>query len=94
MAPRHETQVLILGGGVAGLSIALKLANADRKVTVLAKRTLTEGSSRYAQGGIAALRDLQMPDDTEGFTLTLESSDIGDQPQGRIIMIGDSPVKL
>lgn len=46
------------------------------------------------QGGIAALRDLQMPDDTEGFTLTLEPVDIGDQPQGRIIMIGDSPVKL
>jgi L-aspartate oxidase len=57
MAPRHDTQVLILGGGVAGLSVALRLAGSGRKVTVLAKRLLTEGSSRYAQGGIAAVMD-------------------------------------
>jgi L-aspartate oxidase len=57
MAPRHDTQVLILGGGVAGLSVALRLADSGRKVTVLAKRQLTEGSSRYAQGGIAAVMD-------------------------------------
>jgi len=57
MGQRHNTQVLILGGGVAGLSIALRLAGSGRKITVLAKRTLTEGSSRYAQGGIAAVTD-------------------------------------
>jgi L-aspartate oxidase len=54
-AARHETDVLILGGGLAGLSIALRLAGTGRKITVLAKRVLTEGSSRYAQGGIAAV---------------------------------------
>jgi len=57
MAPRHDTQVLVLGGGVAGLSVALRLAKGGRKVTVLAKRQLTEGSSRYAQGGIAVVMD-------------------------------------
>jgi L-aspartate oxidase len=57
MTPRHDTQVLVLGGGVAGLSVALRLAKGGRKVTVLAKRQLTEGSSRYAQGGIAAVMD-------------------------------------
>jgi len=50
-----ETRTLILGGGLAGLSAALRLAAAGQKVTVLAKRVLTEGSSRYAQGGIAAV---------------------------------------
>ncbi|MCP4002104.1 MAG: L-aspartate oxidase [Gammaproteobacteria bacterium] len=57
MGQRHNTQVLILGGGVAGLSIALRLVASGQKVTLLAKRTLTEGSSRYAQGGIAAVTD-------------------------------------
>jgi L-aspartate oxidase len=57
MGQRHNTQVLILGGGVAGLGIALRLAGSGQKITVLAKRTLTEGSSRYAQGGIAAVTD-------------------------------------
>jgi L-aspartate oxidase len=55
MNARADTRVLILGGGVAGLGAALRLANGGRKVTVLAKRVLTEGSSQYAQGGIAAV---------------------------------------
>ncbi len=50
--PTAET--VIVGGGLAGLSLALRLADADVAVTVLAKTALTEGSSRYAQGGIAA----------------------------------------
>jgi L-aspartate oxidase len=57
MGQRYNTQILILGGGIAGLSIALRLAGSGRKITVLAKRVLTEGSSRYAQGGIAAVMD-------------------------------------
>jgi L-aspartate oxidase len=50
-----KPRALILGGGVAGLGVALRLADAGHQVTVLAKRLLTEGSSRYAQGGIAAV---------------------------------------
>jgi L-aspartate oxidase len=57
MGQRYDTQILILGGGVAGLSMALRLSGSGRKITVLAKRVLTEGSSRYAQGGIAAVMD-------------------------------------
>jgi L-aspartate oxidase len=48
------SDVLIVGGGIAGLSLALQLADQAR-VTVLAKQTLTEGASLYAQGGIAAV---------------------------------------
>jgi len=47
--------VLIIGGGLAGLSLALHLADLDIKVTILAKCELGEGSTRYAQGGIAAV---------------------------------------
>jgi L-aspartate oxidase len=48
------TDVLIVGGGAAGLTLALRLA--DRAtVTIVAKQALTEGSSLYAQGGIAAV---------------------------------------
>ncbi|MGI9290616.1 MAG: L-aspartate oxidase [Gammaproteobacteria bacterium] len=57
MASRHDTQIIVLGGGVAGLSVALRLARGGKQVTVIAKRQLTEGSSRYAQGGIAAVMD-------------------------------------
>jgi L-aspartate oxidase len=46
--------VLIIGSGVAGLSLALRLADRAR-VTVLAKSELPQGSSLYAQGGVAAV---------------------------------------
>ena len=46
--------MLVVGGGVAGLSLALRLAD-QRRVTLLAKGALTESASRYAQGGVAAV---------------------------------------
>jgi L-aspartate oxidase len=48
------TDILIVGGGLAGLSLALRLA-ADAQVTLLAKEDLPQGSSLYAQGGVAAV---------------------------------------
>ena len=53
----HNCDVLIIGGGAAGLSLALRLAEQDLSITILSKCELTEGSSLYAQGGIAAVLD-------------------------------------
>ena len=54
MADPHSADVLVIGSGAAGLTAALNLA--DRfKVTVLAKGGLAEGSTAWAQGGIAAV---------------------------------------
>lgn len=48
--------VLIIGSGAAGLSLALRLAE-HQKVIVLSKGPMNEGSTYYAQGGIAAVFD-------------------------------------
>lgn len=48
--------VLIIGSGGAGLSLALQLAPLGR-VTVVAKKALAEGCTLYAQGGISAVLD-------------------------------------
>ncbi len=52
----HVSDVLIIGSGAAGLSLALRLAP-HCKVTVLSKGPLNEGATFYAQGGIAAVFD-------------------------------------
>ncbi|PFF94563.1 L-aspartate oxidase [Escherichia albertii] len=54
--PEHSCDVLIIGSGAAGLSLALRLADKHR-VIVLSKGLVTEGSTFYAQGGIAAVFD-------------------------------------
>lgn len=51
----HHTQALILGTGIAGLSTALKFANKGLQVTLACKADPMEGSTRYAQGGIASV---------------------------------------
>jgi len=57
-AIEHRCDVLIIGSGAAGLSLALKLAD-HCQVIVLSKSDRNEGSTRYAQGGIAAVFDEQ-----------------------------------
>ena len=49
----YRPDVVIVGGGVAGLTVALNLA--PRKVCIITKSTLgMNTSSMWAQGGIAA----------------------------------------
>ena len=60
MTQRFSTDILIIGGGAAGLSAALHLAPHAR-VTVLCKGSADTGSSHWAQGGVAAVTD---PDDS------------------------------
>ncbi|RZL58986.1 MAG: L-aspartate oxidase [Sphingomonas sp.] len=56
----RNSDVLVVGSGAAGLTAALNLAERFR-VTVLAKGALNEGSTAWAQGGIAAVLE---PGDT------------------------------
>ncbi|REF02868.1 L-aspartate oxidase [Cupriavidus plantarum] len=48
--------VAIVGSGLAGLTVALQLAETHR-VAMLTKRAMTQGASDWAQGGIAAVLD-------------------------------------
>ncbi|WP_213621597.1 L-aspartate oxidase [Paenibacillus sp. J22TS3] len=52
--PSQQTDVLVIGTGIAGLFTAIK-ASADRQVVVITKKGLMESNTRYAQGGIAAV---------------------------------------
>ena len=54
--PELSCDVLVIGSGAAGLSVALRLAE-RHNVIVLSKGPVSEGSTFYAQGGIAAVFD-------------------------------------
>lgn len=56
MSPSRDFDAIIVGSGLAGLSAALHLAPTHR-VAILTKRTMSDGSSGWAQGGIAAVMD-------------------------------------
>ena len=55
--------VVVVGSGAAGLMTAVALADAGRRVTVVTKGALGEGSTAWAQGGLAAV--LGPDDDAE-----------------------------
>jgi len=60
----QQFDVLIIGSGLAGLTVALKVA-AEKKVCLVSKRKINDNSSSWAQGGIAAvLRDNNSDDDS------------------------------
>jgi glycine/D-amino acid oxidase-like deaminating enzyme len=46
--------VIVIGSGLAGLSVALRLAEAGKRVALVTKQRLIDGASSWAQGGIAA----------------------------------------
>ncbi|MEL0063694.1 MAG: FAD-dependent oxidoreductase, partial [Gammaproteobacteria bacterium] len=55
-AIEHYCDVLIIGSGAAGMTLALKLSD-QRQVMMLCKDDPTEGATYYAQGGVAAVLD-------------------------------------
>jgi len=56
MHTQHQYDVLIIGSGAAGLTLALRLDKRAR-IAVLAKGPVQEGNTYYAQGGISAVLD-------------------------------------
>lgn len=57
VTPSATFDVLVLGGGLGGLSTALRLADAGLSLAVLRKKPSADSSSAWAQGGIAAAMD-------------------------------------
>ena len=55
----HKYDFLVIGSGVAGMSYALKVAEANKgRIAIICKTTLEEANTTKAQGGIAAVTNL------------------------------------
>ena len=57
----YKYDFLIIGGGVAGMSYALKIARAKKgKICLICKSTLDEANTKFAQGGVASVTNLKI----------------------------------
>jgi L-aspartate oxidase len=79
--------VLIVGSGLAGLSAALLLAP-THKVAVLTKRALSDGSSGWAQGGIAAVMDPQDNFESHVQDTLVAGAQLNDEAATRLVVQG------
>lgn len=61
--PRIETDVMVIGAGIAGLFTTIRASEENRVLIITKPKSLLESNTRYAQGGIAAvISDEDSPD--------------------------------
>src|SRR4051794_56264 len=84
--PQQITDVLVIGGGVAGLRAAIAAAESGAEVLLMAKDTIEQSNTWYAQGGIAAV--LQPLDSVEAHVRDTEIVGVGlcDEKAVRIVI--------
>ena len=72
-----KTDVLVIGSGIAGLTLGLKIASKrpDLSITILTKTTEEESNTRYAQGGVAAVWNLDKDSYRKHIEDTLDAGD-------------------
>ncbi|QKW16607.1 L-aspartate oxidase [Verrucosispora sp. NA02020] len=89
----ETTDVIVVGSGVAGLTAALHLRRAGLHVTVVTKVNIDEGSTRWAQGGIAAVLD---PADTPAMHASdTEIAGVGlCDPAAVRVLVEEGPTRL
>ena len=89
---RVDTDFLIIGTGVAGLTLALELSK-HGTVTCVTKRTRQDSATNYAQGGIAAVLD---PDDSFAAHVadTLTTGGGISHPEVVEMVIADGPARI
>jgi L-aspartate oxidase len=91
--PQQFTDVLVIGGGVAGLRAAIAAADAGVDVVVITKDTIDESNTWYAQGGIAAV--LQPADSIASHVNDTEVGGAGLCDEGAVkIVVEEGPKRV
>jgi L-aspartate oxidase len=89
----ETTDVVVVGSGVAGLTAALHLREAGLHVTVVTKVNIDDGSTRWAQGGIAAV--LGPLDTPEAHAFDTEIAGVGLCDRAAVrVLVEEGPARL
>ena len=86
---------LIIGGGVAGMSYALKVANSGKgKVALICKTTLDEANTSKAQGGIASVTNLKVDNFEKHIEDTMIAGDYISDPKAVEHVVRNAPAAI
>ena len=90
-----KSEFLIIGSGVAGMSYALKVANAGKgKVTLICKTTLEEANTAKAQGGIAAVTNFLVDNFEKHIEDTMVAGDYISDPAAVEQVVRNAPQSI
>lgn len=91
-----QTDFLVIGSGIAGLSYAMKVAghHPDKKVLVITKSRADETNTKYAQGGIAGVTDFEHDSYDKHIQDTLIAGDGLCNPHTVEIVVKEGPQRI
>lgn len=61
----NESPIIVVGSGIAGLLLSIELADEGRDVIMVTRGRLEESNTAWAQGGLAAVTDMNTADTKE-----------------------------
>jgi len=91
-----QTDFLVIGSGIAGLTYALKVSQKcpDKKVSIITKTTADETNTKYAQGGVAVVNDLENDSFEKHIDDTLIAGDGLCNPKVVEIVVKEGPERV
>lgn len=89
----YRYDFLVIGGGIAGMSFALKVASKGR-VALICKTTLDEANTFFAQGGVASVTNLEVDDFDKHIHDTMVAGDWLSDPEAVKKVVTKAPSQI